>query len=336
MTDYYNILGIARDASDEDIKRAYRKLALKYHPDKNPDADPTRFQEIQAAYETLSDAEKRRDYDNPIPNINMNNANGFPFDQFFAHQFFGPQQHRGPSVRKLGDHQYNVKISLRDVYFGTTKRLKASRTRICNNCHCNCERCHGNGVVTHRVQMGPFTQMVSQTCDLCVGKGLTKMVKSDCGVCHGRGETLEEKIFEITIKRGVSDGEQFVFEEWGEQNFKQGDISGNLIVTINVETHPNFIRQGNDLLYTVTLSLAESIVGKDLSIPHFDGNIQIHSGGFGIINPNKVYTIYDRGLVTDNTKGHLHLKFVVEYPRKTLDNKEQTMLRNAFESCGLL
>ena len=332
MTDYYNVLGIASDASEEDVKRAYRKLALRYHPDKNPTADATRFQEIQTAYETLSDPAKRRDYDNPNPVPEINFAGGgFPFDHFFANRFFGPQQHRSASVRKLGDHQYNVKIGLRDVYFGTSKRLKTSRTRICRDCNSDCDRCHGNGSVTHRINIGPLTQMITQTCDVCAGRGVMKRGKPDCGGCKGKGETTEERIFEITIPKGVSDGKQFVFEEWGEQAYKSGDISGNLIVTISVESDSNFVRQGNDLLYTVNLSLVESIVGKELRIPHFDGDINIHSGGFGIINPNKMYTVFDRGIMSENTKGHLHLKFVIEYPQKTLSNSERELLKSAFQ-----
>lgn len=297
MTDYYATLGIAKDASDEDIKRAYRKLALKYHPDKNATVDTNRFQDIQTAYETLSDPDRRRDYDNPVPdltnlNINNNNAgNSFPFDQFFAHQFFGPQQHRGASVRKLADHHYSINISLRDVFFGTNKRLKASRKRVCHDCHRDCERCHGNGTVTHRVSMGPFLQMITQPCDQCQGQGITKINNSPCQQCAGKGENTEEKLFEITIPKGTTNGRQFVFEQWGEQAVKSTDISGNLIVTVNVETDSHFVRQGNDLLFTVKLSLVESIVGKNLTIPHYEGDIKLHSGGFGIINPAKMYTI---------------------------------------------
>ena len=158
MSDYYNILGLSRGASDDDIKASYRKLARQHHPDKGGDKEF--FQKIQEAYETLSDSSKKQQYDNPM-NMNTGIDNMFPFG--FEHPFF-KHHTRQQQIVKKSDHTYSCRITLKEVYTGTIKKLKINRKRICKICISNCKQCGGNGVSTQHVQMGPFTQVGQQTC----------------------------------------------------------------------------------------------------------------------------------------------------------------------------
>lgn len=328
MSDYYSILGVSRDASIDDIKNAFKKLARVNHPDKGGDKD--KFQKIQEAYETLSDPDKRKSYDNPNQNT-LDNM--FPFG--FDHPFFKHHRKQEQIIRKQ-DHFYTCKISLSEVFTGLKKRLRVHRTNICKVCRDKCSMCNGNGVMVQHVQMGPFTQVIQQTCNACNGSGKISNRGKYCDHCKGNGEITEERIFEIDIKRGVADGERFVFEDWGEQPVKDNERAGSFIVTISVEQHSFFKRNGINLQCNIPLTFAESIVGKTINIPHFSGDFSVDTRGFGLINPNKDYIIYDRGLIDTNGKmGHLVLKFIIEYVERTFDDYDIHVLSQAFSKIGL-
>ena len=326
MTDYYSILGINKGATDDDIKRAYRKLALKYHPDKadatNAEESKKRFQEIQEAYETLSDPNKRSQYDNPSPPAN------FPFD-FHFNNFFGQQQ--SSTVQKRPDHFYTHKISLKDAYNGCVKKFKIKRESLCALCNVKCSTCNGNGCITQRVQLGPLLQCIQHGCNVCSGSGIKQTTQS-CGKCGPNKKTTEERLVEIQIPSGVEDGKQYVYEEWGEQAQKLTETPGNLVVIVQIEKDPYFHRMGADLVYSVSLTLAETIIGKEIVIPHFDGNIVLNTRGFGVINPNKQYTLYNRGM---NKNGNLHLRFNIEYPNVALQEDQAEELSRVFSTIGL-
>jgi len=320
MTDYYNILGVSKNASDDEIKRAYKKLALKTHPYKNG-GDDTEFKKINLAYETLSDPNKKNEYDNPNP---------FDGISSFNHPFFNFHQNQNQNQnRQLSNHHYVCKISLKDVFFGITKKLRVNRTRNCNSCIKTCNTCNGSGNITQHIQMGPFTQVVNRTCNACVGIG---NVKNDgnihCTKCLSKGTITEERIFEIVLEPGVETGKRIVFEEWGEQASKDNEISGSFIVTIQVEEDQHFKRRGLDLRYTLEISLKESIIGKYISIPYFSEDLDIDTKGFGIINPGKEYIIYNKGLKDkDNKYGNMFLIFKIKYPEKCLTDKEIEILK---------
>jgi DnaJ-class molecular chaperone len=330
MSDYYNILGLSRGASDDDIKASYRKLARQHHPDKGGDKEF--FQKIQEAYETLSDSSKKQQYDNPM-NMNTGIDNMFPFG--FEHPFF-KHHTRQQQIVKKSDHTYSCRITLKEVYTGTIKKLKINRKRICKICISNCKQCGGNGVSTQHVQMGPFTQVVQQTCNKCGGTGKFNDNTIECSSCNSLGTINEENVFEIKIKRGAISGENFVFHEWGEQAVKDNEISGNFVVNIIIENDKNFRRDNMDLLYTINLTFRESVVGKVLTIPHFGGDIVLDTRGFGLINPNKEYIIYNKGLLDENEKsGNLRLKYQITYPEKTFDEFDIDTLTDAFNKVGL-
>ena len=161
--------------------------------------------------------------------------------------------------------------------------------------------------------MGPFTQIINQTCQNCSGSGIVH--KSNCNECNSKGSIPEEQIFEVNIERGVDTGKQYKFEGWGEQAIKEKEVSGNLLVNIVVEEDVHFKRQGLNLLYKTNIDLRDCIIGKMITIPHFDGPLTITTKGFGIINPNKEYILFDRGLVDHKDKrGNLHIIFTINYP----------------------
>lgn len=326
MGEYYNILGISKDASDEQIKGAYRKLAREHHPDKGGDKE--RFQQIQQAYETLSDPQKRKSYDNPAPQFG-----GGDFFNFNMGGMFNENVNTGPI--KKSEHFYVCKITLKDVFFGVKKRFKVKRDKICKICYKNCGNCGGTGHIKQRLQVGPFTQIIQHVCNGCSGKG-NIIGKENCDECGNRRCTTEDRIIEIDIPKGVENGKQYIFEEWGEQPTKINEIPGALVVTVNVEEHTDFKRHNLDLLYTVDITLRDSIIGKEIIIKHFDGDLKIDIKGFGIINPNKQYTLFSRGIIDTRGKvGNLHIRFNIIYPDKTLDETEVNILKDAFNSVNL-
>jgi DnaJ-class molecular chaperone len=322
--DHYSILGISKGASDDEIKSAYRKLARTHHPDKGGDKE--RFQKIQQAYETLSDKDKRQQYDNP------HQPNNDIFNQFFGmnnmNNHFQTQNRR---VQK-NHHYYTCKISLRDVYFGIKKKFKVQRSRICAVCKSNCNTCGGSGHVTKHIQMGPFTQIVHQSCGVCNGVGIVKN-DNGCNDCKN-GYINEQTVFEVNMQKGIKSGTNFIFDGWGEQAVHDNEESGSFIVNVVVEDHPDFTRMDNNLIYNVNISLRESITGKLIKIPHFDGEIDVYTKGFGIINPEREYILFGKGIQTENVNGNLHLRFKINYKEMSFIDSDLDKLNAIFDEVG--
>ena len=315
--DYYAILGIKKNSTDDDIKKAYRKLAREKHPDKGGTTEE--FQKIQKAYETLGDNDKRREYDNPNQH---SRGNMFNFKQ---------------RMEKCGNHTYTCKVTLKDVYYGITKKFRIKKDKVCNSCYLDCSNCDGNGIIYHNIQMGPFNQVIQQTCTICHGKGKCKTNVENCDKCERRGYITEEEYIEFVIPKGCENGYYEIFNEWGEQPTKNNQIPGDLLVVVNIEDlNIIFKRRGLDLLYETKISLKESLVGKELVIPYFDQDIKINSRGFGIINPNIQYTIFGKGLLNNsNKRGNLHVIFKIDYPQKSFSDDDYNKLNEVLENIKL-
>lgn len=320
MTDYYSILNISKQASQSEVKQAYKKLALKYHPDKQ-NGDTAQFQKIQEAYDTLCDPIKRQKYDGGGEGIHFQPTH--TFNSFFNFHFNQQTVKKANSV-------YTCKITLEDVYFGTIKKIKVKRYVLCTTCTDTCEICNGRGSKKIQHSFGPVVQVSETVCHACQGRGWKLGVKCSSCTCT-ENKKVEEKIFEIVINPGIENGKTFKFPEWGEQSYKKDEESGDLIIVIDTEPHKHFERHTFDIVHKIDISLKESIIGKKLEIPLFDELLEIDSIGFGIINPNKQYIIYNKGIKNDkNEKGNLLLRFNIMYPDLVLTHNDQSILIDAF------
>lgn len=292
--DPYAVLGLDKQASPEDIKKAYRKLAVKHHPDKGGDQE--KFKEISAAYEILSDEQKRHEHDNPQPQ-GMPGGMGDLF-----RNMFNQQPTAGP--RRCNDVQHVIDISLEDAYKGITKRLKINLDHPCYSCQQKCTTCQGQGFMV--IQMGPFG--MQRPCHAGCEGGV---VSKGCPACNHTKNVEQSEIIQFTIAKGVQSGESIVINGKGGQPHKQGDIAGNLIVLIRVKHHPVFQREGNHLVFTTKISFDESVKGTTIKIPHFSGEMNIDTSYFGIIDPRLRYEIKGKGLTSD---AHLYIIFDIQYP----------------------
>lgn len=305
--DYYEVLGVAKTATDAEIKSAYRKLAIKYHPDKHVDdseADKKdaeeKFKEAAEAYEVLSDKQKRQRYDQ-FGHAGMGGASGFGggagfdmndiFSQFgdlfeswgMGGQFggFGGGS-RGPRVRKGSNLRVKVTLTLEEIAKGTTKKIKVRKLVPCS--HCNgtgsadgkegetCSQCGGSGRVMS-AQRGIFGMMqVAQECPTCHGEG--KVIRNKCSHCGGEGVIRDEEVIDVQIPAGVAGGMQIPIRGKGNAA-PHGGVAGDLIVLIEESEHADFVRQDNDLIYNLLLDMPTAILGGQVEIPTLDGKVKI-------------------------------------------------------------
>jgi DnaJ-class molecular chaperone len=309
MTKYHDILRVRKDASKDEIKAAYKELAREHHPDKGGKEEE--FVKIGEAYEKLTNGTAEQE-------IN------------FDHAFFNAQFHNA-KVR-LGDSIHKCNITLEDLYTGSIKKFKISRTKMCVGCYSKCSACHGNGTIRHQLQLGPFMQIMEQRCGQCAGNGQVKS-KPECSLCNNKGRIIEDQIIQINIAKASPSEQQFVFKEWGIQPTKDNEEAGDLIVVTNLLPHADFVRKNEkDLLYTTHISFKNAITGMILKIPFFDSTLEINTLGFGIVNPGKEYFILGKGLSPD---GNMCIRFMIDYPDKVLQIEEAQRINQAFSAVGI-
>ena len=294
-TEYYDRLGLSKDASQDEIKRAYRKLSKKYHPDinKEPGAEE-KYKEILEAYETISDAQKRAAYDQYGPD----GANGFGgqgsfggfdggagfggFEDIFS-SFFGGGATRNPNAPRQGDDlQYRVNLSFEEAVFGAEKEIHYNREVTCKTCSgsgakpgtspVTCGRCHGHGVINVDTQT-PLGMMRRQvTCDVCHGTG--QEIKDPCQTCHGTGREKQSHTVSVKIPAGVETGQQIRLAGQGEAGFNGGPY-GDLFVVINVNPSDKFTRDGSTIYYTLNISFVQAALGDTVEVPTVHGNVEM-------------------------------------------------------------
>ena len=300
-TEYYDRLGLSKDASQDEIKRAYRKLSKKYHPDinKEPGAEE-KYKEILEAYETLSDAQKRAAYDQYGPD----GANGFGGQSSFGGQgsfggfdggagfggfedifssFFGGGATRNPNAPRQGDDlQYRVNLSFEEAVFGAEKEIHYNREVTCKTCSgsgakpgtspVTCGRCHGHGVINVDTQT-PLGMMRRQvTCDVCHGTG--QEIKDPCQTCRGTGREKQSHTVSVKIPAGVETGQQIRLAGQGEAGFNGGPY-GDLFVVINVNPSDKFTRDGSTIYYTLNISFVQAALGDTVEVPTVHGNVEM-------------------------------------------------------------
>jgi DnaJ-class molecular chaperone len=304
--DYYETLGVDRSASVDEIKKAYRKLAMRHHPDK-PGGDAEMFKNINQAHEVLSDPDRRARYDQFGTDEGQGHAGPGPdISQIFEQMFAG---RGGPSGGR--DHQHVVSLSLEEVYTGVTKTMKITVNRPCFSCLVKCSPCNGSGATQSMNHMfGPFGQMFSSPCQACRGAG---KVPKGCSACGGQKSVTNTVTVNINVGKGIEDGTMQKIDGLGEQARTPNERPGDLIIIFRIKSHPLFERHGNNLRYKQTITLKESIEGFGFTIPFFDGPFSFHTHDLAsVIDPRRDYEIKGKGLKAD---ANMYLNFDVQYPR---------------------
>jgi len=327
--DYYEILGVQRGADAKAIKQAYRRLAMKHHPDRNPDDEQAegRFKEIQAAYETLSDEQKRAAYDR-FGHAGVQGAAGAAHDfggnfndvfgDVFANIFGGGAgMHRRSGVRPGEDLRYEVEIGLEEAVRGTTIELSIPNLVSCTTCSgsgsrpgthpVECSTCHGSGQV--RMQQGFFS--IHQTCPRCRGEG--RAIESPCADCDGRGRVRKTRTLSVKLPAGVDDGESVRLAGAGAAGQRNAP-AGDLYIQVRVRPHPVFVREGTDLHCEVPVSITTAALGGEIEVPTLEGRsmLQIRAG----TQSGRIYRMRGKGVASlrGQRHGDLHCHVKVETP----------------------
>ncbi|KAJ3174677.1 DnaJ- protein scj1 [Irineochytrium annulatum] len=333
--DYYELLGIPRSAQKRDIKKAYKELSKKYHPDKNPGNKEAeeKFIELAHAYEVLSDEEKRRIYDQHGEEGLKGNQRNFhnPFDIFqqfgfgggggHSHGFFGQEQERkGPEIRM------DLQVTLEELFNGESIEVEMSKQVICPICRGSgakkaddvkkCTSCNGSGVKIVRQMLGPgIYQQMQTTCDVCGGKG--KVIKSKCASCQGHKVKRGSHQFTVTVERGMADGQAITFENEGDEHPDQA--AGDVVFVVKTLPHETFTRAGDNLTVKRTISLKDALLGFEFKLKHLDGeDVTIERKGV-TTQPNFIQEVKGQGMPTHqfpSERGSLFIQYTVELPDK--------------------
>jgi len=328
--DYYEILGVSKTASADEIKKAYRKKAIQYHPDKNPGdkVSEEKFKEAAEAYEVLSDDQKRQRYDQ-YGHAGVGGAAsggfggaGMNMDDIFSHfgdifgghfggsfgGFGGSQRGGGQRVRRGSDLRVKVKLTLAEISTGVEKKIKVKKQVVCSHCNgtgasngsstTTCTTCNGQGRVT-RVQNTILGQMqTAAECPTCGGDG--KIIKEKCNYCSGEGTVREDEVISINIPAGVMEGMQLSVSGKGNAA-RRGGVNGDLLVLVEEEAHPELIRDENDLVYNLLLTVPMAILGGSVEVPTVEGKVKVTIAPG--TQPGKVLRLRGKGLPSVNRYG---------------------------------
>ena len=358
--DYYELLGVSKTASDDEIKKAYRKLARKYHPDvnrDNPKAAEEKFKEINEAYEVLSNPDKRAQYDQfgHAAFDGSQGAGGFGgfggsggfggagagagargnndiFDMFFGGgQGFGFGSRRaGPE--KGADLRFDMEITFEQAAFGLETEVEIPRTEECSACHGSgaapgtkaesCPQCHGTGQIQY-TQNTPFGRMVNvKTCDRCNGEG--KIIKTPCKECHGKGKTRVRRKLKVKIPAGVDNGSRLRVSGEGEAGTRGGP-AGDLYVYIYVKQHPLFTREGSEVICEVPISIVQAALGDEIFVPTLDGKVQLRIPEG--TQSGTIFRLKEKGIphLRGRGRGDQHVRVKVVTPKKLNDRQKQLL-----------
>ena len=363
--DYYEVLGVNKNATDDELKKAYRKLAKKYHPDANPDNKAeaeTKFKEVNEAYETLSDPQKRKMYDQFGPDGPQGfgggaggpfggqggyySYNGSGFDGFgdfgdlgdiFSSIFGGGFGGRNSSSRQKGprkgaDLNVRMEITFEQAFSGVEKEIVITRDEECHSCHgtgakpgtspIKCPTCHGTGQVT-QVQNTILGQMqTSRTCTACHGTG--EIINDPCEACHGKGKIRKQPKIKVKIPAGIDDNQTVVLRGEGEPG-ERGGPKGDLYITVKIKKHSIYTRKGNNVLCEIPITITQATLGAELEIPMVDGSKEKYKILEGTQTGTK-FTIRNKGFksINSNSSGDFIFTVVVQTPKRL--TKEQREL----------
>lgn len=356
--DYYEALGISKGASADEIKKAYRQMAKKYHPDMNPgnaEAEQ-KFKEVNEAYAVLSDPEKKSQYDQfghaAFDQSTGYGAGGFGgfgdfdmgdiFSSFFGGGFGGSSRSQSRANAPIPGDDIGVRVilSFEEAVFGCKKEVSYGRVQKCDDCSGSgakkgtspekCTKCGGSGTVRVQQRTAFGVMQSTRACPDCNGTG--KIIKTPCDNCRGKGYVKVNKKLEVTIPAGIDDGQRIALRSQGNEG-RNGGAPGDLVIQVAVRPHPIFERDGYDVYCEVPITFAEAALGAKIKIPTLEGQMDydIPEG----TQTGTVFTIKQKGIsaVNSRSKGNLYVKVVVETP-KSLSEEQKKILRQFADSCG--
>lgn len=355
--DYYEVLGVSKNATDDELKRAYRKLAKKYHPDANPDNKEeaeAKFKEVNEAYENLSDPQKRKMYDQfgfngpqsgfgggqgGYYSYSTSGFDGFDmgdlgdiFSSFFGGGFGGRTSRPNNGPKKGRDLRYDIEITFEEAYSGVKKEIMVNRDEECDVCHGTgakpgtkpetCPTCHGTGQVK-QVQNTILGQMqTTRTCSACHGTG--QIIHDPCGNCRGRGKVRKQAKIQITIPAGIDDNQTVILRNEGEAGEK-GGAKGDIYITVHLKRHSIYSRKGDNIYCEVPITITQAALGAEIEVPMVDGTKVRYKIGEGTQTGSK-FTIRNKGFksINGNWQGDFIFTVIVQTPKHL--NKEQRAL----------
>lgn len=348
--DYYEVLGVGRNATEDELKKAYRKLAKKYHPDVNPDnaEAESKFKEASEAYAILSDADKRRQYDQ-FGHAGVDGQGfggqgfGVDFEDILNSMFgggfgFGGGRSSRPQARRGADLRYRMSLDFMEAAFGTHRKFKITKEDSCDHCEGSgaapgtsaktCSTCNGAGQVQARQQTMFGTMMTTRTCDTCHGSG--KIIPTPCTVCSGRGRRRVEKELEVDVPAGIDHGQMLTMPGEGEVGERGGGY-GDLYVEMNIKPHQIFTRKGFNTYCDIPVTFVQAALGEEISIPTIDGPIEykLKEG----TQPGDTITLRNKGipiLKRQNSRGDAIVNVVIEVPKNL--SQQQKDLLSEFET----
>lgn len=359
MKDYYEILGVSKTASDDEIKKAYRTLAKKYHPDMNPGDKKAEemFKDVNTAYAVLSDPEKRANYDR-FGEEGVNGTGGaggfggfggfggrgfsgdFDISDIFGDIFGGSTRRRNGPVRG-DDLLYRITVSFEEAAFGCKKEIKYNKVDKCSDCGGTgaakgstvktCSRCGGSGTVKTQ-QRTPFGVMQSSTvCPDCGGKGT--IISNPCKSCRGTGSVTVSKTLEVSIPAGIDDGNRISLRGMGNAG-KNGGTPGDLFIEVSVRPHAIFQRDGSDIKCDIPITFAEAALGAQINVPTLEGEPVTYNIPEGT-QSGTVFTVKGKGIpnISGRGRGNIVFRAVVEVP-KSLTSEQKDALRKFSDLCG--
>ena len=347
--DLYGVLGVDKSASEKEIKSAFRKLAIKYHPDKNQGDKKAeeKFKEINEAYQVLSNPEKKEHYDR-FGTTDFNNSGqgsgGFDysdfgdfgdiFDSFFGGGFSSQQRRTGP--RRGADLEQNINLTFEEAVFGAEKEITITRVEDCNVCDGSgakpgtsvktCSTCHGSGTINVQRQTLFGNMMQETTCNVCGGKG--QIIEEPCDNCRGKGQVRRKRTIDVNIPAGVDNGNVMPLRGQGDKGHKGGP-SGDLHLIINVKPHKAFVRKGSDIYVDKHINIADAALGKEIIVPTIDGDVsyKVPSG----TQSGTLFRLKNKGVVNVNSRskqrGNQYVNVVVDIPKKLNDGQKDALYK---------